>query len=108
MLVVVLPVGLLAFLHYNFLANLEGGTQAAVRHNLEQTLQAATNQARSDMESLGRGVLLPIERVDLDGEPAEALEKRLAAVLDAHPEIQELFVFRESCTGVDMRNRGYI
>ena len=58
--VVVLPVGVLAFLHYNFLANLEGGTLAAVRDNLEQTLQAATTQAQSDMESFGRGVLLPI------------------------------------------------
>ena len=106
--VVVLPVGVLAFLHYNFLANLEGGTQAAVRHNLEQTLQAATAQAQSEMESLGRGLLLPIEKVDIDREPADALEKRLAEVLDSHPEIQELFVFRQSCMRDHTRNWGYI
>jgi signal transduction histidine kinase len=53
-------------------------------------------------------VLLPIERVDLDQEPAATLEKTLAAILDVHPEIQELFVFRESCTGVAMRNWGYV
>ena len=106
--VVVLPVGVLAFLQYNFLTNLEGGTQAAVRHNLEQTLQAATIQAQSEMESLGRGLLLPIEKVDLDREPADALEKRLAEVLDSHPEIQELFVFRQSCMRDHTRNWGYI
>ena len=106
--VVVLPVGVLAFLHYNFLANLEGGTQAAVRHNLEQTLQAATTQAQSDMESLGRGVLLPMERLDIDGEPPDALDKRLAAILDLHPQIQQLFLVRQSCTREGTRNSGFL
>jgi signal transduction histidine kinase len=105
---VVLPVGVLAFLHYNFLANLEGGTQAAVRHNLEQTLQAATTQAQSDMESLGRAVLLPMERLDIDGEPSDVLENRLAEILDLHPQIQQLFLIRQSCTREGTRNSGFL
>jgi signal transduction histidine kinase len=108
LVVVVLPVGVLAFLHYNFLANLEGGTQAAVRHNLEQTLQAAATQAQNDMESLGRGVVLPLERLDLDREPQDALDKKLAGVLDLHPEIEELFLIRQSCTRDGTRNGGFL
>jgi signal transduction histidine kinase len=85
-LFILLPVLVLGILHFSFLTHLQAGTKAALRENLQQTLQAASAQAQRDMEALGTAVLLP-----LPGEDSRAkLQQRFARALREHPEIQQI------------------
>jgi signal transduction histidine kinase len=98
LLFIVLPVSILGTLHFSFLTRLQAATKAALRENLQQTLQAAAAQAQRDMETLGTQVLLPLPtHVD----PLPELEPRFARILREHPEVQEIAVFRPGLAAHD-------
>jgi signal transduction histidine kinase len=90
LLFIVLPVSVLGILHFSFLSHLQAGTKAALRENLQQTLQAASAQAQRDMETLGSQVLLPLPE---EGS-LPTLGPRFAQALREHPEIQQIAVFQ--------------
>jgi len=94
---VALPVTILAALQYSFLTHLEAGTKAAIRENLQQTLQAVAAQAQRDMEILGRQALSPLDDAGL-ALSAPQLEKQFAAVAGSHPEVKQFVIYRQSCT----------
>jgi signal transduction histidine kinase len=94
---VALPVAILAVLQYSFLTHLEAGAKAAIRENLQQTLQAVAAQAQRDMETLGRQALSPLDDAGT-ALSAPELEKQFAAVLGSHPEVKQLVIYRQSCT----------
>jgi len=96
-ILVALPVTILAALQYSFLTHLEAGTKAAIRENLQQTLQAVAAQAQRDMETLGRQALSPLDNAGLTLS-APQLEKQFADVLASHPEVKQLVIYRQSCT----------
>lgn len=99
-ILVALPVTILAALQYSFLTHLEAGTKAAIRENLQQTLQAVAAQAHRDMETLGRQALSPLDNAGLDLSAPE-LEKQFAGVMGSHPEVKQLVIYRQSCTRQD-------
>jgi signal transduction histidine kinase len=96
-ILVALPVTILAILQYSFLSNLEAGTKAAIRENLQQTLQAVAAQAQRDMETLGHEALSPLDEAGLVALSAENFEKRFAAVMRSHPEVKQVVIYRQSC-----------
>jgi signal transduction histidine kinase len=87
---VLLPILLLTYLQYRSLTELQTKTKGAFKDNLRQGIPFVERQMKQRLEDIGAQTLNPIGSMHLS---SQELDKYLAAVKSAHPEIEEMFVF---------------
>jgi signal transduction histidine kinase len=88
-----LPTTILSIMQYRSLVDLEGKTKVAVQDNLRQTLQTVTRKVEDNLKGLARKALGPVGKADLEPDNQGRLERHFASIKQAHPEIENLFVF---------------
>jgi signal transduction histidine kinase len=88
---VVLPVLVLTYLQYRSLTELENKTQGAFKDSLRQRLTNVQLQMKQRFADVAAQTLEPIDSL----ESPEALETYLANIKRAHPEVEDIFVFKQ-------------
>jgi signal transduction histidine kinase len=89
---VLLPIGILSFMQYRSMVDLEAKTKVAVKENLRQTLQGIERKMEERFEGLARVALLPVgELGGAEKEDSQEIKSHFAAVLSQHPEIEQIF-----------------
>ncbi len=92
LLAVLLPVIALSVAQYRSLAELENKTRVAGQEQLRQALQSLMHRTREKLETLTAATLGSIDVAEIEQEYPEPLERRLAGIREAHPEIDAVFV----------------
>ena len=90
---VILPVLVLTYLQYRSLTELENKTKGAFKDSLRQRLTNVQLQMKQRFEDVAAQTLGPIDSVNL--ESPEALETYFAGVKRSHPEVEDIFVFKQ-------------
>jgi signal transduction histidine kinase len=90
---VLLPTTILSVIQYNSLVDLEGKTKVAVQENLRQTMQTLTRKVEDNLKELAKDTLEPIGYEDLEQSKVQKIEQHFASVKQAHPELDQMFVF---------------
>lgn len=88
---VLLPVLILTYLQYRSLAELQNKTKGAFKDNLRQGLTYVEQQMKQRLNNIGDQTLGPLGNMG-----AEDFEKHFANVKRTHPEIEQIFVLRDS------------
>ena len=93
---VLLPLLLLTYLQYRSLAELQRKTKGAFKDNLRQGITLVGQRMKQHLADVATQTLKPIGRMQLSSPgAAEELEKYFADVKRSHPEIEDIFVFRD-------------
>jgi signal transduction histidine kinase len=92
---VLLPIGVLTYMQYRSLAELETKTKGALKDNLRQGLTLVEDRLKQRLENIAAQTLDPVRGVPLSSgeDGAEEIERYFAGVKRAHPEIEEIFAF---------------
>ena len=91
---VLLPVGVLTFLQYRSLTELENKTKGAFKDSLRQRLTNVQLQIKQRLEDVAAQTLNPIGSIQLSSvATTEEIEKHFANVKRSHPEVEEIFAF---------------
>lgn len=94
---VLLALGILSFLQYRSMVDLEGKTKVAVKENLRQTLQGVERKIENRFENLGKEVLVPIDDLGAgERDNKTSIERHFTDAARRHPEINQLF-FISNC-----------
>lgn len=105
---VLLPIGILSFMQYRSMVDLEAKTKVAVKENLRQTLQVIERKIEERFEGLAKETLLPIgELGGGERQNSEEIERHFAAVLSSHPEIEQLFFISHCSCRAKEEHRAY-
>ena len=91
---VLLPIGVLTYMQYRSLAELQNKTKGAFKDNLRQGLTLVESRMKQRLEDIGAKTLNPIGSMhpSVPG-GAEEFEKYFADVKRSHKEIEEIFLF---------------
>ena len=91
---VLLPIGILTYLQYRSLIDLQNKTKGAFKDNLRQGLILVEQRMKQRLEEIAAQTLNPVDSLQ-PSSPArtEEIERYLAEVKSSHPQIDEIFVF---------------
>jgi hypothetical protein len=91
---VLLPIGVLTYMQYRSLTDLQNKTKGAFKDNLRQGLTIVEQRMKQRLEDIAAQTLKPVDSLQLSS-PArtEEVERYLAGVKSSHPQIDEIFVF---------------
>src|ERR1043166_8686840 len=94
---VLLPIGVLTYMQYRSLIDLQNKTKGAFKDNLRQGLTLVEQRMKQRLEEIAAQTLNPVDSLQLSS-PAhtEEVERYLAGVKSSHPQIDEIFVFDSS------------
>jgi len=92
LLAVLLPVVVLSVVQYRSLAELESKTRVAGQEQLRQALQSLMHRTREKLEALAAASLGSIDVAEIEQDNPALLDRRLAGIREAHPEIDDVFV----------------
>ncbi|MGH9934717.1 MAG: histidine kinase dimerization/phospho-acceptor domain-containing protein, partial [Blastocatellia bacterium] len=82
----------LSVAQYRSLAELESKTRVAGQEQLRQTLQTLMRRTREKLETLAAASLGGIEAAEIEQDAPATLERRLAGIREAYPQIDDVFV----------------
>ena len=94
---VLLPIGVLTYMQYRSLTDLQNKTKGAFKDNLRQGLTIVEQPMKQRLQDIAAQTLKPVDSLQ-PSSPArtEEVERYLAAVKSSHPQIDEIFVFDSS------------
>jgi len=94
---VLLPIGVLTYMQYRSLAELQDKTKGAFKDNVRQGLTLVENRMKQRLQDIAAEILNPVDSLQ-PSSPArtEELETYFARVKSSHPQIDEIFLFDES------------
>ena len=91
---VLLPTGVLTYMQYRSLAELQNKTKGAFKDNVRQGLTIVEQRMKQRLEDIAAQTLNPIESMHLTSAgAANEFEKYFADVKSSHTEIEEIFLF---------------
>src|ERR1044072_7946688 len=91
---VLLPIGVLTYMQYRSLTDLQNKTKGAFKDNLRQGLTLVEQRMKQRLEEIAAQTLKPVDNLS-SSSPArsEEIERYLAEVKTSRPQIDEIFVF---------------
>ena len=91
---VLLPIGVLTYMQYRSLTDLQNKTKGAFKDNLRQGLTLVEQRMKQRLEDIAAQTLKPVDSLQPSSPTrAEEVERYLAGVKTSHPYIDEIFVF---------------
>ncbi|MGH9851619.1 MAG: sensor histidine kinase [Blastocatellia bacterium] len=98
---VLAPTVALSFIQYRSLVELEAKTKAATQETLRRALDGVARRTEEHFRGLAEEVLKPVVAQDLSPRPPDLIAGHFAAVRQAHPEIDLLFVITHCSSRAD-------
>jgi signal transduction histidine kinase len=91
---VVLPIGVLTYMQYRSLTDLQNKTKGAFKDNLRQGLTLVEQRMKQRLGEIAAQTLKPVDNLQPSSpKRREEVERYLAGVKSTRPEIDEIFVF---------------
>src|ERR1051325_5099715 len=99
---VLLPIGVLTYMQYRSLTELQNNTKGAFKDNLRQGLTLLELKIKQRLDDIATQTLNPIGGIDLSS--AEQIEKYFANIKRTHAEIEAIFLY----SGDQQKSNAYL
>jgi len=106
---VLLPLGVLTYMQYSSLTELQSKTKGAFKDNLRQGQTILEQRLRQRLQDIAAQTLNPVDSKDVSlPNAAGEIEKYFADVKRSHPEIEEIFAFIYPSDKPESNNYAYL